>query len=420
MRHKVNKLMLIAVAGLGISLLLAARSTTVSEVRAAGIPAPLVTPGVILPGKDLYTTPCGGSSYLDFNTVGVGEDFLDPGSDAISGLVNLRGFPLYIADPAHYSRADYGETDTIVRRIEEASVPDPGNTANIQIEIEALSLVSCEPILVTYHNGRPSEQWILKVSVPALSSQGRMNIDNACGFDKGGTFSASLQAFPKLEFTRLSDNASRTLDFGNFQVPWVLNSFGQWSSSAPERFNLIRLPESSGNFFPGIWTLPCSQGTCLGGSKAVEVMIQEGWRIRAGHGVAAHGMLPAAQPLPPDSDGDGFPDDADNCPNVVNPLQEDSDSDGKGDVCDSRPGEYDPCTVGTVVIDGRDSGVPNYIFADGTSFSDKIADCGAHATNHGQFVSCVAHLLNEWRRAGLITEAQRRAIMTCAAHAQIP
>ena len=418
MRHKVNNLILIAIAGLGLTLFLAARSTTVTKVHAAGIPATLMTPGVIPPGIDLYTTPCSGSSYWDFNAGGVGEDFLDPGSDPIFGLVKLRGFPLSIADPNHYSTAEYGATDTIVRRTEEAAVPDPGNSANVRIELVALSLVSCEPIVVTYHNGQPPEQWILRISAPGFSSQGSMNINNTCGFDKGGTFNATLQAFPKLEFSRVSDNASRTIDFS--QVPWLLNSFGQWSSSAPERFNLISGPESSGNFFPGIWILPCTNGNCLGGSKAVEVMVQESWRPVGGRVVATQAMLPAAQPLPPDSDGDGFPDDADNCPNVVNPFQEDSDSDGKGDVCDSRPGEYDPCTVGTVVIDGSDSGVPNYIFADGTTFSDKIADCAAHATNHGQFVSCVAHLLNEWRRAGLITEAQRRAIMNCAAQAHIP
>ena len=40
---------------------------------------------------------------------------------------------------------------------------------------------------------------------------------------------------------------------------------------------------------------------------------------------------------PIDSDGDGVPDDRDNCPSTPNPGQEDEDGDGVGDVCDSCP-----------------------------------------------------------------------------------
>ena len=42
-----------------------------------------------------------------------------------------------------------------------------------------------------------------------------------------------------------------------------------------------------------------------------------------------------SQELTPDTDGDGVPDDIDNCPMVFNPGQEDTDGDGAGDACDS-------------------------------------------------------------------------------------
>ena len=38
-----------------------------------------------------------------------------------------------------------------------------------------------------------------------------------------------------------------------------------------------------------------------------------------------------------DSDGDGIPDNVDNCDAVSNPAQQDSDNDGLGDLCDPQP-----------------------------------------------------------------------------------
>ena len=69
----------------------------------------------------------------------------------------------------------------------------------------------------------------------------------------------------------------------------------------------------------------------------------------------------------------------------------------------------------TVVIGGCDSGVPNYNVVPGTTLNDAIGQCPT--TNHGKFVSCVSALTNEWKRAGLITGAQKGAIMGCAAKA---
>ena len=46
-----------------------------------------------------------------------------------------------------------------------------------------------------------------------------------------------------------------------------------------------------------------------------------------------------------DCDGDGVPDEIDNCPDAANPDQRDTDEDGVGDACDSTPGTTPGCEV---------------------------------------------------------------------------
>ncbi|MGD0204843.1 MAG: M36 family metallopeptidase [Dehalococcoidia bacterium] len=70
---------------------------------------------------------------------------------------------------------------------------------------------------------------------------------------------------------------------------------------------------------------------------------------------------------PPDSDGDGVPDDTDNCPTISNPGQEDGDSDGKGDVCDNCP------TVSN----------PTQTNSDGDTYGDACDNCPS-VTNQNQ------------------------------------
>ena len=68
----------------------------------------------------------------------------------------------------------------------------------------------------------------------------------------------------------------------------------------------------------------------------------------------------------------------------------------------------------TVAINGCDSGVANTLFNNGCSFSDRIAQIAAGAKNHGKFVSGVTQLLNELKKNGTITTAQRNALHKCA------
>jgi len=95
-----------------------------------------------------------------------------------------------------------------------------------------------------------------------------------------------------------------------------------------------------------------------------------------------------------DADGDGIPYAADECPL--------SDLDG------------------TVVIDGCDSGVTNHVLDSGCSILDLIDNCVSSARNHGKFVSCVSHLTNALKKAGIISGAEKDLVQSCAAEADIP
>jgi uncharacterized protein (DUF2141 family) len=65
-----------------------------------------------------------------------------------------------------------------------------------------------------------------------------------------------------------------------------------------------------------------------------------------------------------DQDGDGVPDDSDNCPLVANPGQADADGDGLGDACDSEPGS----TVCKAAGIGRIGGAENRYFLFGVEY----------------------------------------------------
>ncbi len=60
------------------------------------------------------------------------------------------------------------------------------------------------------------------------------------------------------------------------------------------------------------------------------------------------------------------------------------------------------------------------LFDDGCTILDLIGFCADDANNHGQFVSCVAHLTNVLKQEGIISRQEKGAIQSCAAEADIP
>jgi hypothetical protein len=95
----------------------------------------------------------------------------------------------------------------------------------------------------------------------------------------------------------------------------------------------------------------------------------------------------------PDADNDGFADG--------------------GDACDASD------LGATVVVGDEDTGIASVLFSTGCTMNDYVDAAAAAAGNHGSFVSAIAHLGNDWRKDGLITNRERSTLQTAAAHSDI-
>lgn len=335
---------------------------------------------LIAPGMDLWETPGGGTTFQDFSGMPLPKAFFDTGwrlppgffnncappgfsSDPFFGRIVFRGQPLSTTPPGAL-----GPTDTIVKRNAPA-VLGPGESATVPIEIVALSLTSASPITVTYNGGTLTESWSVSACLSdSPQSAGQMTItrDPACP-NNGGTFTSVLPVRPKLIFSRLTGP-----DCSVFFVPPesfapVFTSSGHWLPFAPPPLGLFQSPGGvlvdgncdgladpnplppTSNFHPGLRILRCPGDACAG-APAKRLTEEEAM-------LAAHGVLPAEHDYP-DQDGDGIPDNADNCappqhPPTFNPLQKDADGDGHGDGCDSCSVD---CNAGQSDTDGDSLG----------------------------------------------------------------
>ncbi len=108
--------------------------------------------------------------------------------------------------------------------------------------------------------------------------------------------------------------------------------------------------------------------------------------------IRAH--VTSAELIEADTDGDGVPDNVDQCPN----------SD----------------LSATVIIGDCNSGVTNTFFTGGCTISDRIVECAEDASTHGRFMSCASQVTNVLKADGAITGPQKGALNRCAAKADIP
>ncbi|OFW66077.1 MAG: hypothetical protein A2Z12_10320 [Actinobacteria bacterium RBG_16_68_21] len=169
----------------------------------------------IPPGYDLFETDPQ-TTHFDFQgPAALPAGFFGPGSEPFSGQINFAGAPV-----ATFGGHNTGDADTIVRRPRSAmpGAPDP-----IDIELVALSLVSVQPITVTY-TGMGTHEWEVNVGLsPTTPSKGQMRIYG--NTTEGGTFDSQLQVVPLFTFTRLFDGFQVVLD-GSEMPPQILMAEG--------------------------------------------------------------------------------------------------------------------------------------------------------------------------------------------------
>jgi hypothetical protein len=229
------------------------------------------------PVYDLWETPEGYNTYVDFgcgeSTPPIPADFFGPGSDPFIDNVVLRGEPLTTTPPDVL-----GPTDTIIKRSRAANLPQcPSQDHNIDIEIVALSLVSVQPVTVTYNGGQNPEAWDVKVCLSESREQpvGGMNFDRVC--EEGGTFFAYVPVVPRIIFTRVSDAMEVYVDYGDWGLPaidlltidnghWMFSDpgFNVYTSNGTEQVsNCDDIPDipigpSAVDLIPGLQAIPCA------------------------------------------------------------------------------------------------------------------------------------------------------------------
>lgn len=324
----------------------------------------------VLPGIDLWSTPGTGISATDFSDNPIPAGFFDPGSDPFIGRITLDGGTL-----PNLGGPSLGPSDTVVSRTAIAELPSVESQDTVPIEIVALNLVSVQPITVSYNGGQNPEQWNVMVCLSATAQvQGTMTIRRDC-LD-GGTFDSSLPVRPKFVFTRASPPATRTLDPGAAGQINFTATGGRWVYNPNPSLQVVRVQAGavtdgncngvadaalagSSNFSPGVYSVSCECGGPPSPAQA-KILTPEQAILEA------HGVLPP-QPPPPDFDGDGIGDDADNCPEQPNPLQQNRDGDVVGDACDNCVNIPNSCQEDT---DGDGDGDACEVFTDGFETGD--------------------------------------------------
>jgi hypothetical protein len=172
-------------------------------------PAPAV--GDVPPGFDLFETDPESTVFSFREEFTIPPNFFCDGCSGFQGDVNFAGRPL-----GTFQQMDVGDTDTIVRRPQLATLPpsQQGASDNIPIELVSLNLVSVQPIRVRTQQGGVRFFDVFVDISEVRSSQGNLRILQQSS--EGGLFDSQLQVFPMFTFVPLDGGNPRTIDTGMF------------------------------------------------------------------------------------------------------------------------------------------------------------------------------------------------------------
>ena len=194
---------------------------------------------VIAPGEDGWSTPESGSTrgtIVDFSGSPIPAGFLAR-LDPFSGVTAVRRAYRHVSSGPPARRH-------LVRR-PVATLPIPiGGQDTVPIEIVSLSLVSCEPITVTFNAGTSSDLWNVRAHVSTIATSPPGSITIRLQHGDGGTFDSVLPVVPRLMFERNGGGANAVIDpapmlqFQSQRSGWSL--VGRANNFNPPSFGIHR------------------------------------------------------------------------------------------------------------------------------------------------------------------------------------
>ncbi len=224
-------------------LLLAAVVSAMTTASPASVAAPVLDALATCPPPG----PPGGN-VVTFGTPDlppIPPDFFDPGSDPFVGPVSFEGIAL--------DSIVTGNASTIIQRSGDPVQPNqpPGAFGQVPMEIHELSLVSIDPITVTYGGVNP-QLWDFSVTLSNIQAPPGQIIAQKT-HPNGGVFSAFFPVQAVFTFVNRDTFIERTIDTGQLGFPPIMLQISGASfvhNVNPDLQLILPLPGSS--WVPGV------------------------------------------------------------------------------------------------------------------------------------------------------------------------